>query len=265
MALLETPVGSDEAAPPKADPWWTRFSRDIGVGWGPLIVIVLCVYVALNVLTASGAHLLTDVGGKAASLEAMQQRGDWNPDIGYWYADVDPTGRFFPLDKTTQTANGGWVNTTSLTMVLMMKPLYDLGGPTLAVLIPILGALGAALSAGALERRLSVGASGKWSFLLVGLSSSVIVYSTDLWEHTLALAAIGFASVKTIDAIQGRAPIVSALLAGLGYGFAATMRQEALVYGFVAGLVLVALVTRRSGIARSIASGLAMILSLIHI
>ena len=259
MAILETPVGAEGTVETASDaPLWQRFGRDIPIGWGTLVAAVLGVYLVVNLFTSPDGHLLADPGGKAASLEAMRQRGDWNPDIGYWFQDVDSEGRFFPLERTSRTANGDFVNTTSLTMVLAAKPLYDIGGPSLAVLIPLLGGLATAVAAAALERRLDPLSDGKWSFLLVGLSSSVVVYTTDLWEHTLALAATTFCVVKVLDAVNQKQTLVSALYAGLAIGLAITMRQEALIYGFVAGVVLVVVLTARAGTRSSIPAGLAM-------
>ena len=196
---------------PAIDHW----RGDISASWTALSALLLAVYLALNIFTPSDGHLATDTGGKAASLEAMEQRGDWNPDIGYWFAEQDPDGRFFPLEKTTKTDAGTWVNSTSLTMIYLAKPLYDIGGLGLVALLPIIGALLSAASAGALERRVDPLSDGKLSFLIVGLSSSVLVYSTDLWEHTLALAALGFATVLSLDAIRSKHVVRSAFLAGL--------------------------------------------------
>lgn len=224
---------------------------------------LIAIYGLLNLLANPGAHLLTDVGGKAASLEAMSQRGDWNVDMGYWFEDADPTGQFYPLDKTTLTPNGKWVNTTSLTMIYPMRPLYAVGGARLAALIPMLGGLLCALAAAALERRIDTTSTGRWSFWLVGLASPVVVYALDLWEHSLGLGMTAVAVVAVHDALHDRMPLRVSALAGLMYGLGATMRQEALVYGFVAGLVLVAVSASRRNVRTSVSRGLAMAAAMI--
>ena len=223
-----------------------------------MAVALLAIYGLLNLLASPSAHLLTDVGGKAASLEAMSQRGDWDVDIGYWFEDVDPNGRFYPLDKTTMTPNGKWVNTTSLTMIYPMRPLYALGGARLAALIPMLGGLLCALAAAALERRIDRTSTGRWSFWLVGLASPVVVYTMDLWEHSLGLGLTAVGVVAIHDALLDRMPLRASALAGLMYGIAATMRQEALVYGFIAGFVLVIVSGARRDIRTAVSRGLAM-------
>lgn len=220
---------------------------------------LFALYMCVNLLTSPDVHLATDVGGKAASLEAMRVRGDWNPDIGYWFEPSDPDGRFFPIEKTLHSENGRWVNTTSLTMLFAIKPLYDIGGGTLAALGAIIGALLCAAAAGALERRIDPSADGKLSFVLVGTSSSVVVYSSDLWEHTWGLGLMGFGAALTMDAVDNRSPARSALAAGVLFGVAATMRQEALVYGFVAGLVLIVAIVRRRSFKDSVVASVAML------
>ena len=88
----------------------------------------------------------TDVGGKIATLEAMDQRGDLRPDLGYWAEEVYPDGSLYPMWSTTHIG-GQWVNATSLTMIYVAYPLYAVGGATLAGVIPVLATVGAALAA----------------------------------------------------------------------------------------------------------------------
>lgn len=215
-------------------------------------------YVALSFLTDPEGHLITDVGGKSATLAAMTERGDWDADLGYWNEDVDPDGEFFPYAHTTHTSDGQWVNTTSLPMIYTMRPFYAAGGAHLALVVPMAGAVVAALAAAALERRLSPGSHGLRSFWLVGLGSPAAVYALDLWEHTWGLAAMAIGAIGVFDVIENRRPLAAAAIAGLGFGLAATMRQEALVYGFVAGLTVLAFVFRRRGVAASLVAGGAM-------
>ena len=203
-----------------------------------MAMALFAIYVIVSLFTDPAGHLMTDVGGKSATLEAMVQRGDWDPDLGYWFEDADPEGQFYPYAHTLHTPNGQWVNTTSLTMIYPMRPLWALGGARLALLIPILGAVATAAAAAALERRLNPQSNGTWSFWTIGLATPTFIYALDLWEHTLGLAAMTIGAVAVHDTINNRHPNTAAAIAGLGYGFAATMRQEALVYGLIAGLLV---------------------------
>ncbi len=203
----------------------------IGIG-------LLAIYWVLSLALSPEAYLSTDVGGKTAALAAMHERGDWSTDLGYWAADADPTGDAFPFAHTWSTEEGWWVNTSSLPMVLAARPLWSIGGAQLILLLPMLSAVGAALIAGRLQARLD-GSSGITATLLVGLATPITVYALDFWEHTPGVFFMALGGWATLLAAE-RSTVRHALLAGVGFGIAATMRQEALVYGFGAGLVLCA-------------------------
>ncbi len=221
--------------------------------------VLFCVFIALSFVLDPNAYLSTDVGGKTASLEAMTERGDWDLDMGYWFEESDPDGTLYPFAHTHHTPNGQWVNTTSYTMVYPARLLWSVGGARAALLLPILGAVLTAVAARALERRLSPGSDGAWSQWLVGLASPVAIYALDFWEHSLGLAAMAFGVVAVFDTVNGSERAVrSAALAGLAFGLAATMRQEALVYGFVNGLVVLVVVARRRSPLAALSAGGAM-------
>ncbi len=208
-------------------------------------VILMAVYFLLSLAGSPDAYLSSDVGGKTAALEAMVERGDWSPDLGYWAEASDPEGVVFPFANTTKTENGKWVNTTSLPMVLAARPLWALGGAQLALLIPMAAAAGSAVIAGRIQQRFDpLGRSQ--AIWVVGLATPVAVYALDFWEHSLGLFLMGLGVLLVIDCLDQ--PLVSrALGAGAAFGLAATMRQEALIYGFIAGgLLVVELLRSRS-------------------
>jgi hypothetical protein len=209
-------------------------------------VVLTAVYVVLSLFASPHAYLSTDVGGKTAALAAMMERGDWSTDIGYWAADADPEGLAYPFTHTSLTETGWWVNTTSLPMVLAARPLWAIGGAQLILLIPMMAAAGAAVVAGRIQQRLRPG-GGRWAVWIVGLATPLVVYALDFWEHTLGVFLMALGSLWVLDAADpgdgtdraslGRATLIAGG-AGLAFGLASTMRQEALVYGFVAGLTL---------------------------
>ncbi len=201
------------------------------------VLLLLC-YVGLSFLNDAGGYLGTDTGGKVSTLAAMQQHGTWtDPDVGYWAQRWDPTGDLHPFFGTKHI-DGHWVQVTTLPMILAAEPLYRLGGYRLALLLPMLGGVACAFAARALARRLG----GRprvawWAFWLVGLASPVLIYSLDLWEHTIGLAAMAWGFDALVAGLQRenqeggwRRALGCGLLTGLGYGVASTMRSEALVY-----------------------------------
>ena len=217
-------------APVRADARlaWARRPLTAGLALTALLV-------ALLLTTHPDGFLSTDVGGKLASLEAMERNGGLSPDLGYWAEAVDPDGSLYPMFQTAAVENG-WVNVTTLPMLLLALPLYLLGGPLAAGLVPLAGTVIAAFGARALARRL--GGEGSAAFWIVGAASPLTIYALDFWEHSLGVALTVWAVVAALDASRPEGRTTGAIAAGLLFGVAATMRQEALVYGFVTGAAL---------------------------
>ncbi len=213
-----------------------------------------------------GGYLSTDVGGKVATLEAMSSGQTASPDLGYWAESVDPDGSLYPM-YSTQEVGGAWVNVTTLPMLYLALPLYAVGGARLALLIPVLGTVLAALAARALVSRLGGNRSqGALAFWMIGLASPATIYGLSIWEHSLSLALMAWGVVAALDA-AGLAPPSpggagarwrSAAFAGLAFGLAASMRQEALIYGFVTGLALLGATVRSGRVYPALRNGAAM-------
>lgn len=190
---------------------------------------------AMMLLTDSAGFLSTDVGGKIATLEAMDQRGDLSPDLGYWAEEADPDGSLYPMWSTAHI-DDLWVNVTSLPMIYLAYPLYRMGGAAMAGLVPVLATVWAALAAASLARRL--GGTGRLAFWAVGLASPATIYALDFWEHSLGLALSVVGVCAALRASDGPHGWRDAAVAGIVFGVAASMRQEALVYGAVTGAAL---------------------------
>src|SRR5919202_2382721 len=118
------------------------------------VLALAFVLVALSFLNDPRGYLGTDTGGKVATLRAMEQRGDLDPDVGYWAERWDPKGDLHPLYFTQHLA-GKWVNLTTLPAVYAAYPLFRLAGYQGALLLPIAGTVLAALAARALAGRLA--------------------------------------------------------------------------------------------------------------
>lgn len=207
------------------------------------MVALVAAYGLLSLLNDPRGTLGTDTGGKLATLEAMDRAGSFDPDIGYWAADLDPRGDLHPLYYTSRVGDR-WVNVTTLPMVLAAKPLYSLGGERMVLLLPMLGAAFAALAARALARRIG-GGDGWWAFWAVGLATPLAVYALDFWEHAPGIAFVLWGVVLLYDVVDGRAGWGRALASGLCFGAAFTMRTESLVYAAAAaGVAAVVLLAR---------------------
>jgi hypothetical protein len=130
----------------------------------------------------------------------------------------------------TQPRESGWIEVTSLPLVVVGRPLWQLGGARAVVLIPVLSLVLAAYAA----RRLSKWASGGdgWlAFWFVGLLSPALFYATDFWEHGPALALALLAVALVLEGGTGRT-----LLGGLAAGLAAVMRNDMFLVLFALGI-----------------------------
>ncbi|MEZ5168689.1 MAG: hypothetical protein R2695_20230 [Acidimicrobiales bacterium] len=164
-------------------------------------------------------YLSTDVGGKTATIQVIVDHGVKAPDLGYWAEADDPDGSLYPMWSTARIGDA-WVNVTTLPMLYLAAPLWKLGGARLALLVPVLGTVFAALAAAGLTRRLG-GDPGRQAtaFWVVGLASPATIYALDLWEHSLGLALIAWGVVGVVDACdRGRVRPWVPPVAGLAFG-----------------------------------------------
>ncbi|HZP31565.1 MAG TPA: hypothetical protein VFC99_21610, partial [Acidimicrobiia bacterium] len=165
-------------------------------------LLLFAVYVSLSLFNDPRATMVTDTGGKIATLRAMQHNGGLDPDVHYWAAKWDPDGRLHGLFYTSRVGDK-WVNATTVTMLDVAEPLYAVGGIRAALILPMLGSVLAALAARALARRMGAGRSGGWlAFRCVGLASPLAVYALDLWEHSIGAALMLWAVVFAFDVVD---------------------------------------------------------------
>lgn len=229
----------------------SRSSRPVAVLLA--LLALLAAYGGLSLLNDPRGTLGTDTGGKLATLAAMDRNGTFDPDIGYWAADLDPDGDLHPLHYTSRVGDR-WVNVTTLPMVVAARPLYSVGGERAVLLLPMVGAALAALAARALARRIG-GGDGWWAFWAVGLASPLAVYALDFWEHAPGLAFVLWGLVLLYDVVDRRAGWRGALASGLCFGAAFTMRTESLVYAAAAAGVAAVLLLARARRERSLHPG----------
>jgi len=197
-------------------------------------LVVLAVYAGLALLNSTGGYLGTDTGAKVITLDRMVEEGTIRPDIGYWAEEWDPQGEYHPLFDTRRNDEGGWVNVTTLPMLIASQPLYELGGYRLALLWPMLGSIISAFACRDIARQLAGEREGWWTFWIVALASPLTVYALDLWEHSLGAGLMLTAIALLLRAFESPRWSLLAIGAGLLFGASATMRAESFVVAFVA-------------------------------
>jgi hypothetical protein len=220
-------------------------------------LVLFAAYFGLSLLNDPRASLGVDTGSKVATIRMMERNGGLDPDVGYWAARFDRSGRLHPLYQT-QRLDQKWIAVTTLPMLDAAYPLYRLGGIRLALLLPMAGGVVAALGARALARRLG-GGDGWGAFWLTGLATPIAIYAGDFWEHTIGVALMVWAIVLLFDRLEGRCGWRGVLGAGLLFGGAFTMRTEALMYAGVAtATVCVALLVRTRRLTAPVLTGIAV-------
>ncbi|MCO8126632.1 hypothetical protein NHL50_05385 [Acidimicrobiia bacterium EGI L10123] len=224
------------------------------------VLVVLAVYGALALLNSTGGYLGTDTGAKVITLDRMAEEDTFSPAIGYWAEEWDPDGDYHPLFDTSQNEDGEWVNVTTLPMLIAARPLYELGGYRLALLLPMLGGVLAALACRDIARRLAGEREGWWAFWVTALASPILVYSLDLWEHSVGAGLMLGAIALLLRVIQGSTAWWLPVLAGVAFGVSASMRAETFVVAFVSvGVTGLALLLRRRVGAAFAAGALAVV------
>jgi hypothetical protein len=220
--------------------WLQALTRPWAAG-----ALLLVLYVVLSFAMSADGFLGTDTGGKVATVKVMSERGNFDPDVGYWAGEWDPEARVHGLYYTSKIGDRH-INVTSLPMVLAARPLYDVAGYRGTLLLPMAGAVAAAFAARALCQRIRAGDDGWWAFWVIGLASPMTIYALDLWEHSLGVGLMAWAMVALYDAVFVAPKWWRGALAGLAFGAAAALRTEAFVYVLTStSIACVALLVRK--------------------
>jgi hypothetical protein len=190
-----------------------------GIRWfEPVVVLFVALTVAL--LGDVSANSGSDGGGKTATVENIADRGLDGVDLGYWAADVDPSGDHHPFYNTSPT-DQGWIQVTSAVMPTASSVGFRVGGGLGALWLSLLAVPVGALGAAALARQLGA-PTGRLAFWVIGAASPLTFYGTDQWEHAPALAV----SLWTVVFIRTHPLGRRALLTGALFGLAFVLRRE---------------------------------------
>lgn len=217
-------------------------------------IVVLSVYGVLAVLNSTGGYLGTDTGAKVITLDRMAEEGTFSPGIGYWAEEWDPDGEYHPLFDSRQNDDGEWINVTTLPMLMAARPLYDIGGYRLALLLPMVGGLLAAFACRDIAHRLAGEREGWWAFWVTAFASPILVYSLDLWEHSVGAGLMLGAVALLLRTVRGGGSLL-VLLAGIALGLSASMRAETFVVAFVAVAASCLSLLLRRQVVRSVVVG----------
>ena len=200
-AALRADTVAREATPKASGPAPVRSA--LASRWGAALALlaVLCI---VGLARDSRGFLSSDVSPKLVTVERMVSHHTWDADVGYWAQAADPDASLHPfaVDFTFRVGDRRIVSWTVLDL-LVLVPLYALGGLRLAMLLPAVSVVATALAGRALAERLrdrsstrNVGAQAFWA---IGLGTPMLVYGLDVWEHAPAVALCALALVLLHD------------------------------------------------------------------
>ncbi len=205
-------------------------------------------------LVRPGVPTLSDEGAALAQVDALANGPGWLVD--HPLPQADPTGTAFPIDLSSRRSASLQFAPLAKHPVFagtLLLP-YLLAGAAGAFVVPLAGALTAAVAAARLSRRLRLG-DERVVLWLVGAGSPLLFDAMLLIAHTVGAALATGALVLVLR----RRPV--AVAAGLGCLLAAQLlRNEAVLFGVALALAL-ALNAARPGGRRSDAGLAAAVLA----
>lgn len=221
-------------------PWWAH-----ALAYGALLVALLP---ALHVDTPFSP----DEGLYAVQVRTLEQ-GSWAYD--YPHADIDPEGRWFPLENVTRVGSRWYPYVGHPAYVWLLRLGVAVAGDVNGLVAPsLLGALLAALAAWWLAIEVGRPAIARAAFWVTAFGP-VLANASVMWAHAPA-AALGGAAAALVVRVVRRGPSLW-VAAGLATVLAAMtlVRSEGLLFAAAVGAVLGLAGLRRGGVRTAVGSG----------
>jgi hypothetical protein len=244
--VTDHPSSHEEARPSFGGRLWRR----------PLVVhaavLAVLVVALLPLMTPSGSF--TSDEGAYALQERALARGDWAYE--YPAADLDPEGRYFPVNLADEGDGGFFPYVKHPAYPLLLRAGVAVFGETIGLhLLALLGVVGTAVAAWLLAAELSPRLS-RPAFWLAA-SGPVLVNGYLLWAHTLSAALAGFAlvaGVRLVKNLTGQRRRGVALTTAVAAGVLVAgvlLRSEGLLFAFALAVAVGIALIRRAGLGRA--------------
>ncbi len=222
------------AAPPQADETtgppdrWRRLvelARRIPLGWHAVAVGV--VLLAAIPLLDTGGIGMADEGAALLQAQIVHETGEWG--ITSPTAEIDPTGRWFPVPLSEEFEGRWYPYTKHTTYPEMLAITFDYGGYRAVLALQVMGVVAAALAGAFIARRV---APDHVRLTLWTLALGTPLFFDGYWAiaHSFGCAGVAFAVVGLLRAREGHRIDGTALLVG-GIAFPILMRSEATLFG----------------------------------
>ncbi|MBI5566738.1 MAG: hypothetical protein HY870_17695 [Chloroflexi bacterium] len=189
-----------------------------------------------------------DAGVKLWQVQGILHTGQLLAPIHYPGAMYDPEHLYSPfVPPWFLWQNGQPYSEYTSPFIWLSAPLYGLFGHAGLLLVPWLGGALIVIVAAWLAWRAS---PTRWAALVpivIGVSSPLLIYSLEFWEHTLGTLLALLALAALIKANEAYRPTRWLIAAGAALGLSLTMRAELYVYPIA--VVIGWVVIRRAGSA----------------
>ena len=183
----------------------------------------------------------SDAGVKLWQTQSVVHTGQLDAPLDYLGAVYDPQHIYSPfVPPWFYWQDGQPYSEYSSPFIWASAPLYAALGHKGLLLLPGLSGAVLIILAAWLMWRIRRDYWAVLAPLLVGLSSPLLIYSIEFWEHTPGAALAAVALVGIVKAIDSRRRALWLIASGAAIGLGLTMRAELYVYpiAIVLGLVL---------------------------
>jgi 4-amino-4-deoxy-L-arabinose transferase-like glycosyltransferase len=181
-----------------------------------------------------------DGGVKLWQVQGILHQGNLNAPLDYPGAIYDPDHEYAPFVEPW----GMWYQGKPYTeytspFIWVSVPLYAVFDHAGLLVLPWLSGMALILMTAWLAWRVRPDRWACLAPLMIGLSSPLLAYSLEFWEHTPGTALAVFALVSVIKALNSRRRVVWLILSGAAIGLGLTMRAELYVYPIAIAIGLV--------------------------
>jgi len=218
----------------------------------PRATVVLAVVVAVTVLTFWAAAAARtrgsatgDGGVKLWQVQGILHSGQLDAPIDYAGAKYDPDHKYSPfVSPWFFWQDGKPYSEYTSPFIWASVPLYALFNHAGLLIIPWLSGVLLVILSAWLAWRVRPDRWAALAPLVVGLSSPVLVYSLEFWEHTPGAMLAGLAIAAMVKALDSRRAPIWLIVAGAAIGLGLTMRAE--LYVFPIAIIVGWVVIRRA-------------------
>jgi 4-amino-4-deoxy-L-arabinose transferase-like glycosyltransferase len=183
-----------------------------------------------------------DAGVKLWQVQGILRTGDLHAPLAYPGAIYDPDHQYSPyVEPWSMWFEGQPYSEYTSPFIWISALLYAAFDHPGLLLLPWLSGAVIILMTAWLAWRVRPDRWACLAPLIVGLSSPLLLYSLEFWEHTPGTALAVFALVGVIKALDHRHRALWLILSGMAIGLGLTMRAELYVYpiAIVIGLLVI--------------------------